>query len=121
MLTESFAYDLPPRAILARHPTLFADVDAIYTIKRNLIERLKRNPDMRRLYQEWVLLPAWDKPTGVERLTALIENWVAYTEADVFPGGCFVAATSVEFGHLDGPVAESVQRLKREWLQRAWD
>ncbi|HUS21371.1 MAG TPA: TetR/AcrR family transcriptional regulator [Aeromicrobium sp.] len=72
--------------------------------------------EARRLYQEWVVSPAWDRPAGVERLTALIENWVAYTKADVFPGGCFVAATSVEFGHRDGPVAESVQRLKREWL-----
>jgi DNA-directed RNA polymerase specialized sigma24 family protein len=53
VLTESFVYDLPPRAILARHPALFADADAIYTIKRNLIDRLKRNPEMRRLYQEW--------------------------------------------------------------------
>lgn len=72
--------------------------------------------EARRLYQEWVVLPAWDLPAGIERLTSLIENWVAYTKADVFPGGCFVAATSVEFGHRDGPVAESVQRLKREWL-----
>jgi AcrR family transcriptional regulator len=72
--------------------------------------------EARRLYQEWVVSPAWDRPAGVERLTALIEHWVAYTKADVFPGGCFVAATSVEFGHREGPVAESVQRLKREWL-----
>ena len=72
--------------------------------------------EARRLYQEWVVLPAWNEPPGAERLTALIENWVAYTKADVFPGGCFVAATSVEFGHREGPVAESVQRLKREWL-----
>lgn len=72
--------------------------------------------EARRLYQEWVVLPAWSKPAGAERLTALIEHWIAYTKADVFPGGCFVAATSVEFGHRDGPVAESVQRLKREWL-----
>jgi AcrR family transcriptional regulator len=72
--------------------------------------------EARRLYQEWVVLPAWDKPAGAERLAALIEHWVVYTKADVFPGGCFVAATSVEYGHRDGPVAESVQRLKREWL-----
>ena len=72
--------------------------------------------EARRLYQEWVVSPAWDRPAGVERLTALIENWLAYTKADVFPGGCFVAATSVEFGHREGPVAESVQRLKREWV-----
>jgi AcrR family transcriptional regulator len=72
--------------------------------------------EARRLYQEWVVLPAWGEAAGVERLISLIEHWVAYTKADVFPGGCFVAATSVEYGHRDGPVAESVQRLKREWL-----
>jgi len=72
--------------------------------------------EARRLYQEWVVLPAWSKPAGAERLAALIEHWVVYTKADVFPGGCFVAATSVEYGHRDGPVAESVQRLKQEWL-----
>lgn len=72
--------------------------------------------EARRLYQQWVVGPAWDHPAGAQRLTALIESWVAYTRADVFPGGCFVAATSVEYGHRDGPVAESVRRLKREWL-----
>jgi AcrR family transcriptional regulator len=72
--------------------------------------------EARRLYQEWVVLPAWSEPAGLARLTALIEHWVTYTKADVFPGGCFISATSVEYGHRDGPVAESVQRLKREWL-----
>jgi AcrR family transcriptional regulator len=72
--------------------------------------------EARRLYREWVITPAWDAPPGRERLTSLIEHWVAYIKAERFPGGCFVAATSVEFGHRDGPVAESVQRLKREWL-----
>ncbi len=72
--------------------------------------------EARRLYQEWVVMPAWDEPSGVRRLTALIDRWVVYTKADVFPGGCFISSTSVEYGHRDGPVAESVQRLKREWL-----
>jgi AcrR family transcriptional regulator len=72
--------------------------------------------EARRLYQEWVVSPAWSLPAGAERLASLIEHWVVYTRADVFPGGCFVAATSVEYGHRSGPVAESVRRLKREWL-----
>jgi AcrR family transcriptional regulator len=72
--------------------------------------------EARRLYREWVIAPAWDAPAGRERLTSLIEHWITYAKAERFPGGCFVAATSVEFGHRDGPVAESVRRLKREWL-----
>ena len=36
VLRETFVYDLPPRAILRRHPDLFTDAHAIYTTKRNL-------------------------------------------------------------------------------------
>src|SRR5689334_938208 len=53
VLIEGFMYDLRPRAILARHPELFAQPSEIYSAKRNLIERLKRCPDLLRLYQEW--------------------------------------------------------------------
>jgi len=53
ILVESFIYALPPRRILERHPDLFADVEAIYRAKRNLIERLQRSRELRSLYQEW--------------------------------------------------------------------
>jgi DNA-directed RNA polymerase specialized sigma24 family protein len=53
-LLESYAYDLAPREILARHPALFTNANDIYTTKRNLIDRLKRSPEMRRLQQEWL-------------------------------------------------------------------
>lgn len=45
-----------------------------------------------------------------------MDSWVAYLRAGTFPGGCFIAATTVEYGHRDGPVADAVRRLKREWL-----
>jgi DNA-directed RNA polymerase specialized sigma24 family protein len=53
VLYETFVNDLPPRAILRRHPDLFADAHAIYTTKRNFFERLQRCPELRQLYQEW--------------------------------------------------------------------
>ncbi len=43
----SFARDLKPAEIAARHPTLFASVADVYRIKRNIIERLRRNPEIR--------------------------------------------------------------------------
>jgi hypothetical protein len=52
-LIEGFMYDLRPRAILARHPNLFASASEIYCAKRNLIERLKRCAELRELYQQW--------------------------------------------------------------------
>ena len=53
VLRETFVYDLPPRAILRRHPDLFADAHVIYTTKRNLFDRLQRCPELRQVYQEW--------------------------------------------------------------------
>ena len=72
--------------------------------------------EARRIYREVVLTPVWDEAPGVPRLTALIGSWVDYIKAKTFPGGCFVATASVEYGHRDGVVAESVRRVKREWL-----
>lgn len=72
--------------------------------------------EARRIYQEHVIAPAWDKAPGRERLRALLEAWRRYLGSAVFPGGCFLATTTVEYGHRDGQVADAVRRLQREWL-----
>jgi len=43
----SFARDLKPAEIFQRHPHLFASVDDVYRIKRNVLERLRRNANIR--------------------------------------------------------------------------
>ena len=43
----SFARDLKPGEIAERHPTLFGSVADVYRIKRNIIERLRRSPEIR--------------------------------------------------------------------------
>jgi AcrR family transcriptional regulator len=73
--------------------------------------------EARRIYQEVVVGPVWSEPAGAPRLRALLRSWVDYLKAGVFPGGCFIASTSVEYGHRTGPVADAVRRLKREWLE----
>jgi hypothetical protein len=52
IVVESFMYDLPPRAILARHPQSFVDIDAVYATKRNLLARLKGNHALREMFEE---------------------------------------------------------------------
>lgn len=49
---ESMALSLPPRAILLRHPALFESVAAIYVLKRNLFDRLRRDEGLRQLNDE---------------------------------------------------------------------
>ena len=55
VLVETFACDLPPRAIRERHPRVFADVTSVYRAKRNVLARLRHNQDLRRLYDVSVL------------------------------------------------------------------
>jgi DNA-directed RNA polymerase specialized sigma24 family protein len=43
----SFARDLKPSEIAERHPELFATVTDVYRVKRNVIERLRRNTEIR--------------------------------------------------------------------------
>jgi hypothetical protein len=50
VLIESFVNEHPPRAILARHPRLFADIAAVYNAKRSLFARLRRSDGLRYLY-----------------------------------------------------------------------
>lgn len=45
----SFVGGLSPREILARHPDRFQSATDVYRTKRNMIERLRRSPEVRRL------------------------------------------------------------------------
>jgi len=52
ILVESFVLNLPPRVIQKRHPDRFADVAAIYKIKRNLLARLQRDRNLQQWYSD---------------------------------------------------------------------
>jgi hypothetical protein len=43
----SLALELKPQEVYARHPERFASVTQVYTVKRNLLDRLRRNPTIR--------------------------------------------------------------------------
>lgn len=72
--------------------------------------------EARRVYIDVVIRPAMPAQAGAPRLRALLDAWVEYLRDGVFPGGCFVTATSVEYGHRHGAVADAVRDLKQEWL-----
>lgn len=88
--------------------TVFANREAI---------QLAAVAEARSLYAEHVVNPSRDAAPGGPRLRALLDNWVAYLRAGVFPGGCFITTTSVEYGHREGPVADAVRELARDWLR----
>lgn len=63
-----------------------------------------------------VIAPARSAPRGLPRVWALCDNKLRYLEHQVFPGGCFFAAASVEFSHRPGPVRDRIEDMLRTWL-----
>jgi hypothetical protein len=47
---------------------------------------------------------------------ALCDQQVDYAQRQVFPGGCFFAATSVEFNNRPGPVRDRIEEMLRSWF-----
>ena len=63
-----------------------------------------------------VVVPAQAADDGLARLVALVDSWLDYNRRCVFPGGCFFAATSVEFHGRPGRVRDELAAARRQWL-----
>ncbi len=73
--------------------------------------------DMARdIFLAQVFEPALKSPRGVSRLSALLNAWLSCVERNVFPGGCFFAAASVEFDSRPGKVRDKIAELAKAWL-----
>jgi AcrR family transcriptional regulator len=70
----------------------------------------------RRIYADAVVEPAFAVEPGLARIWALSEYWLSYSQRRVFPGGCFFAKTSHEFGGRPGPVREVLVAVYDEWI-----
>jgi AcrR family transcriptional regulator len=68
------------------------------------------------LFVDEVIAPARAAPKGLARIWALCDRVVDYAERQVFPGGCFFAATSFEFNNKPGPVRDRIEEMLRSWL-----
>jgi AcrR family transcriptional regulator len=49
-------------------------------------------------------------------LLALTDSWLSYMEREVFSGGDFFAAASIEFDSRPGPVRDRIASMMGEWL-----
>jgi AcrR family transcriptional regulator len=54
--------------------------------------------------------------SGIGGLIALTDAWLDYMRSDVFSGGCFFAAASLEFDGRPGPVRDRIASMMGEWL-----
>jgi AcrR family transcriptional regulator len=70
----------------------------------------------REVFVEHVVTPARaETERGLARVCALLTNWLAYSRDRVFRGGCFFAATSVEFDAKPGPVRDALLAANVDW------
>lgn len=68
------------------------------------------------LFVAEVIDPARSAPKGVARVWALCDHMIGYSERQVFPGGCFFAATSFEYNNRPGPVRDRIAEMIGSWL-----
>jgi AcrR family transcriptional regulator len=67
------------------------------------------------LFRHEVLEPAAGAEPGLDRLRALLANYLSYLERDVLPGGCFLSAAGAEFDGRPGPVRDAIVASSRDW------
>ncbi|KAA1250767.1 TetR/AcrR family transcriptional regulator [Mycobacterium simiae] len=60
------------------------------------------------VFEREVITPALAAAPGLDRLRALMQQWVSYLERDVFTGGCFFAAASADVDSQPGPVRDLI-------------
>jgi AcrR family transcriptional regulator len=82
----------------------------------------------REVFLHEVITPALDVPGGIDRIRAVCEASLGYSERRVFEGGCFFSSTSAELGSRPGPVRDAVLAQFTDWhafltrtVQRAVD
>lgn len=71
----------------------------------------------RSVFMEQVFQPALQAPRGLKRLCAVVASWMDYAEREMFRGGCFFAAVSVEFDSRPGPVKDLVAACMTDWRE----
>ncbi|HSS32727.1 MAG TPA: TetR/AcrR family transcriptional regulator [Solirubrobacterales bacterium] len=70
----------------------------------------------REIFIEEVLGSGQGTAEGLPRLRATLAAWIDYFRRDVFPGGCFFQAASLEFDGRPGPVRDRVIEVMKQWL-----
>ena len=71
----------------------------------------------RRRFVDHVVRPSRSLPRGRARLQALLEDWLRYFRAEVFPGGCFFCSVQAEFdSRPDNAVRAVVTEDMRQFL-----
>ena len=70
------------------------------------------------VFSAHVIEPAMAVGSGLGRLRVFVSGYLAYLEADTFPGGCFFASVLAEVDTQPGAVRDRLVRFLADWLGR---
>ena len=70
------------------------------------------------VFSAHVIEPALAAGGGLGQLRTLVSSYLAYLEADIYPGGCFFASVLAEVDTQPGAVRDRLVRFLADWLGR---
>ncbi len=65
---------------------------------------------------ERVVTPSLREPRGEPRVRALLTRWIAWSVADIMPGGCIFVSSIAELDDRPGIVRDRLAASQRDWL-----
>ena len=68
-------------------------------------------------FVEEIVRPALDRSAGIERVWAVVDGYLTYSERHTFSGGCFFAIANPAFAARPGAIRDRLARADEEWLQ----
>jgi AcrR family transcriptional regulator len=71
-----------------------------------------------RRFRQAVVEPAAEAAEGGPRLRAMADAYLDHLKRDAYCGGCFWAATAVEYDDRPGPVRDAIATALEAWLEQ---
>lgn len=69
-----------------------------------------------KLFEEQVVGPALKRPRGVDRVRALCDSWIGWSDHAGGKGGCLFVTASVELDDREGGPRDFLVKTQQEWL-----
>ena len=66
------------------------------------------------VFAESVVIPALKTESGIPRIKALVDHWIAWTST--ISGGCIFVTASNDFSDRPGPVRDRLLLQQKQWL-----